>query len=86
MANPNQPQATRPTGAHIHDAWHPSVIDPTNPIQPDDYPNMHEYLMAVNLANFIGAAVNARQSTRRLSDRRLSRRENSNDNPLESKS
>jgi hypothetical protein len=86
MANRNQPQATRETRAHIHDAWHPSVIDPTNPIQPDDYPSMDEYLMAVNLANFIGAVMNARQSSRRLSDRRPIRRENSYDNPLERKS
>jgi hypothetical protein len=41
----------------MHDIWHPPVIDPTNPIQPSYYPNVDEYLMAVNLANFIGATT-----------------------------
>ena len=76
MVNPNQPQATRAACVRMHDAWRPSVIDPTNPIQPDDYPNLHEYLMAVNLASFFGATMNARRSLRRLSDRQLSRRRN----------
>jgi hypothetical protein len=39
--------------------WNPPVIDPTNPIQPGYYGDLHEYLMAVNLTNFIGATMNA---------------------------
>jgi hypothetical protein len=42
----------------MHSTWNPPVIDPTNPIQPGDYPNLEEYLSAVNLASLVGAAMN----------------------------
>src|SRR5262245_20333753 len=55
--------------AQMHQLWHPPVIDPANPIQPGYYPDLHQYLMAVNLANFMGATY-ARGRCGRRCDRR----------------
>src|SRR5262245_31287905 len=56
--------------AQMHHLWHPPVLDPTNPIQPGYYPDLHQYLIAVNLANFMGATMYARGRCGRRCDRR----------------
>jgi len=57
----------------MHHLWHAPVLDPTNPIQPGYYPDLHQYLMAVNRANFMGATMSARGRYGRRCDRRRAR-------------